>query len=285
MSVWVAVFYGVLQGATELFPVSSLGHAVVVPPLVHLGVRSDDPNLVPFLVLLHLGTAAALIVIYRNEWVRIVRGFVRGAISGDITGRDERLALLIVVGTIPAGLIGFFLEKPIKGLFASPRIAGGFLAVNGILLLAAELLRRRQERARGVRRRDPGDEARAFRSIEEMGVGAAAAIGLCQALALLPGISRSGVTMAGGLMARLRHEEALRFAFLLATPIILAAGLLEVPELAGTRDLGLYVAGAAAAAVTAYASARFLARYFRVGRLDPYAVYCLALGVTALILL
>jgi undecaprenyl-diphosphatase len=277
----IALFFGVLQGASELFPVSSLGHAVVVPPLLGLGVRETDPDFLPFLVLLHIGTATALIVLYWRQWVRIVAGFFRSVITGRVSGGDERLAWLLVVGTIPAGIVGFIFQTPLQSNFGNPRLAAGLLIVNGAMLLGAEMLRRRTE----LSRRDPKLEAGRFRSVEEMGFGRAALVGACQVVALFPGISRSGSTMAGGLIAGLRHEEAVRFSFLLATPIILAAGLLELPSLAGTASLGPMIVGGVAAGLTAYASARFLVRYFRVGRLDPYAYYCAGLGVLGLALL
>ena len=281
----IALFYGILQGGSELFPVSSLGHAVVVPPLLGIGVRENAPSFLPFLVLLHLGTATALIILYWRQWVRIVAGFVRSAVTGKVRGGDDRLAWLLVVGTIPAGLVGLIFQKALQANFGDPRLAAGLLVVNGGMLLGAELLRRRDERRAGIVGRDPSLEAERFRTAEEMGFGAATLVGACQALALFPGISRSGATMAGGLIAGLRHEEALRFSFLLATPIILAAGLLELPSLAGTAGVGAMVVGGVAAGLTAYASARFLVRYFRVGRLDPYAYYCAALGVVGLIAL
>jgi len=281
----IALFFGVLQGASELFPVSSLGHAVVAPPLLGLGVRETDPDFLPFLVLLHIGTATALIVLYWRQWVRIVAGFFRSVITGRVSGGDERLAWLLVVGTIPAGIVGFIFQTPLQSNFGNPRLAAGLLIVNGAMLLGAEMLRRRTERRAGISRRDPKLEAGRFRSVEEMGFGRAALVGACQVVALFPGISRSGSTMAGGLIAGLRHEEAVRFSFLLATPIILAAGLLELPSLAGTASLGPMIVGGVAAGLTAYASARFLVRYFRVGRLDPYAYYCAGLGVLGLALL
>jgi undecaprenyl-diphosphatase len=284
VSTAVVIFLAVLQGATELFPVSSLGHAVVVPALFHLGVNPAAPSFVPFLALLHLGTAAALLVLYRQQWWRIIRGFVVAAFRGRIETVDERLAMLLVVGTIPAGVIGFLLETPLKNLFGHPRTAAAFLVLNGAFLLGAETLRRREERRRGAEagaRRERG-----FGTIEELTFLRAGLVGLFQVTALLPGISRSGVTMAGGLVAGLRHGEAVRFAFLLATPIILAAGLLEVPQLPGSgAPLGLYTVGAVLAGLVAYASARVLVRYFEIGRLDPFAGYCAALGVTGLIIL
>ena len=288
MSLAVALFIGLLQGISELFPVSSLGHAVVVPRLLHLDFDQSSPSFVPFLVLLHLGTAAALLVIYRHDWVRIVSGFVRAAVRGDIRAPEERLSVLIVVATVPTGLVGFLFEKRFKSLFASPTPAAIFLCVNAVILLGAELLRRRDERRRVAAGEVSGDARveveEAYRDVEGLSVRSAILIGACQAFALFPGISRAGITLAGGLVGGLRHEEALRFSFLLATPIILAAGLFEVPELANSGvPIGTYLAGTVVAALAAYGSARFLIRYFRVGRLEPYAAYCALLGGTALV--
>lgn len=284
MSTGLVIFLAVLQGATELFPVSSLGHAVVIPALFNLSVDTSAPSFVPFLAFLHIGTGVALVALYWQQWWRIVRGFVVASLRGRIDSPDERLAMLLVVGTVPAGVIGFLLETPLKSLFAHARLAAAFLVVNGAVLAGSEMLRRRDERRRGVQR--PAAREERFGTIEQMSFQRAALVGFFQVFALLPGISRSGVTMAGGLVAGLRHGEAVRFAFLLATPIILAAGLLEVPQLPGSgAPFGLYTVGAAVAGVIAYASARFLVRYFRIGRLDPFAAYCAILGVTALIIL
>jgi undecaprenyl-diphosphatase len=281
-----ALFLGLLQGATELFPVSSLGHSVVLPTLLRWSFRQSDPTFLPFLVLLHLGTAGALLFLYRAEWVRIVAAFVRASLRGEVREPDERLAMLLVAATVPGGVVGFLLQAPLKGLFASPRSAAAFLVLNGLLLLGAELLRRRDERREHLGGRDRAQQEAVYGDIGSLSFRSAILVGLCQALALLPGISRSGVTMAGGLVAGLRHQEAARFSFLLATPIIAAAGLLEVPELFARRaPLGEYALGAVLAALAAYASARFLIRYFRSGRLDPYGWYCLALGILALFLL
>lgn len=282
MNAWQVLFLALLQGVTELFPVSSLGHAVVVPAFLRWNYNQAAPTFLPFLVLLHLGTAAALLILYRREWLVIARGFGRAAVRGRIERPEERLAMLLVVGTVPAGAVGLVLEKPLKALFANPRAAAAFLLLNGAILLGAELLRRRSERREARREAQEAD----FHRVEDLSYPAAVLVGLAQALALLPGISRSGATMAGGLVAGLRHQEAARFAFLLATPIIGAAGLLEVQELfAPGVPLGLYAVGAVVAGVAAYASATFLIRYFRVGRLDPYAAYSAAVGLIALLLL
>jgi undecaprenyl-diphosphatase len=284
VSTGLVIFLAVLQGATELFPVSSLGHAVVIPALFNLGVDTAAPSFVPFLAFLHIGTGVALVVLYWHQWWRIVRGFVMASLRGRIESADERLAMLLVVATVPAGVLGFLLETPLKSLFAHARLAATFLVVNGVVLAGAEVLRRRDERKRGVHR--PSAREERFGTIEQMSFARAGLVGFFQVFALLPGISRSGVTMAGGLVAGLRHGEAVRFAFLLATPIILAAGVLEVPQLPGSgAPFGLYTVGAVVAGLIAYASARFLIRYFEIGRLDPFAAYCAILGITGLIVL
>jgi len=272
---------GLLQGATELFPVSSLGHAVLVPSLLHWSFRQSDPSFVPFLVLLHLGTATALLVLYRTQWVAIIRGFFVAAIAGRIRNDSERLAMLLLVGTIPAAVLGVFLESRIKALFASPYVAASFLIVNGLLMLGFEIVRRRAER--GASR---AEQESHFAEAERISFLAAAIVGACQALAFVPGISRSGITIGGGLIAGLRHQEAARFSFLLATPVILGAGLVEVPELFKSGiPLAEYCAAAVLSGIAAYASARFLLRYFRSGRLDPYGFYCVAAGLVGLALL
>jgi len=272
---------GLLQGASELFPISSLGHAVLVPSLLHWSFKQSDPSFVPFLVLLHLGTATALLVLYRDQWVAIVRGFFTAAIRGTMKTDSERLAMLLLVGTIPAAVLGVFLETRIKTLFASPYVAAGFLVANGFLMLGFEALRRRRER--GASR---AEQESHFADAERISFRAAALVGACQALAFLPGISRSGVTIGGGLLAGLRHQEAARFSFLLATPVILGAGILEIPQLfTGGVHLGDYVLSAVLSGIAAYASARFLLRYFRSGRLDPYGLYCIGAGLISLALL
>jgi len=236
---------------------------VVVPVLLHVPVHENSPSFVPFLVLLHIGTATALIAVYWRQWGRIVAGFVRSAVTGQVGHGDDRLAWLLIVGTIPTGIVGFLFQKPLQNLFANPRLASGLLIVNGGILLGAEMLRRRSERRAGISHRDPGLEAGRYRTVEDLGFVQAAMVGVCQTLALFPGISRSGSTMAGGLVA----------------------GLLELPSLAGVAGLGSIIVGAVVAGLTAYASGRFLIRFFRVGRLDPYAYYCAALGIVGLILL
>jgi len=277
---------GLLQGATELFPVSSLGHAVLLPSLLHWSFKQSDPSFLPFLVLLHLGTAGALLIVYRNDWVDIIKGFFRAAVRGRIETPPERLAMLLMVGTIPAAILGVFLETRIKALFASPYVAAGFLVVNGLLMLGFEQLRRRAERRAALDAKPRLVQEASFAQAERISFRAAALVGACQALAFLPGISRSGVTIGGGLLGGLRHQEAARFSFLLATPVILAAGVLEVPQLfSGRVPVAEYIAGALLAGVAAYASARFLLRYFRSGRLDPYGWYCVAAGLAGLALL
>jgi undecaprenyl-diphosphatase len=283
MSWWQALFLAILQGATELFPVSSLGHAVLVPRLLGWDYNQADPTFLPYITLLHLGTAAALLLVFRDDWIGIISGFVRAVYRGRI-GDDpkEKLAILIFVGTIPAGLVGAFFEGELKRFFASPRAAAIFLLLNAVIMGGGEILRRRAERRRHADAAESRE--RDFDVESDLSIPAGIIVGASQALALLPGISRSGSTITAGLLAGLRHESAARFSFLLATPIILAAGVLEVPTLftAGSQLL-IYLAGAVVAAITAYLSARFLLRYFRTGRLDPFAAYCAVLGIVGLV--
>jgi undecaprenyl-diphosphatase len=285
VNTWQALFIGLLQGATELFPVSSLGHAVLLPSILHWSFDQANPTFLPFLVLLHLGTATALLILFRHEWARIIVGFVRAGVRGRIEGPDERLAMLLALGTIPAGAVGELFVKPLTSNFARPQLAAAMLIVNGGILLGAEVLRRRSERANVSREEQEHD----YKDVSQISFLAALIVGMAQVLALVPGISRSGVTIAGGLLAGLRHQEAAKFSFLLATPIIAGAGVLEVPQLfqhsIGGGTLVVYLLSAVLAGVAAYASARFLIRYFESGRLDPYGWYCAAAGVLALVLL
>ncbi|MHB8509553.1 MAG: undecaprenyl-diphosphate phosphatase [Candidatus Dormibacteria bacterium] len=283
MSFWQAIFLGFLQGATELFPVSSLGHAVLLPHLLGWKYDQTDPTFLPYIVLLHLGTAAALLAAFRQDWVHLTRAFIRAVVRGKV-GDDpaERLAVLLLAGTVPAGAFGAFFEKDLRKLFTNPRTAAIFLLVNAVIMGGGEFLRRRREAHRAASEHVDGNPAGSGEG--DLSMRSAFIVGSSQALALFPGISRSGSTITAGLLLGLRHESAARFSFLLATPIILAAGLLEVPSLASAgRLLPTYIAGAAVAAVTAYLSTRFLLRYFRSGRLDPFAAYCAVLGLVGLV--
>ena len=284
MTLWQALFLAFMQGATELFPVSSLGHAVLVPRLLGWNYNQSDPTFVPYIVLLHLGTAVALLLVFRQDWPRLVRAFVRAVARGSV-GEDpnEKLAIMLMLGSLPAGALGVFFQTELKKLFANPRFAAAFLLVNAAIMAAGEVLRRRaaarqaEPPAGSAEPGRPGAEAR-------LSYGQALMIGTSQALALFPGISRSGTTITTGLLAGLRHESAARFSFLLATPIIFAAGALEVPTLFGAGGrLPIYLAGAVVAGATAYVSTRFLLRYFEKGHLWPFSAYCAVLGVVGLV--
>lgn len=297
------IFLAILQGVSELFPVSSLGHTVVITHLAGWQEFESNPTFLPYVVLLHVGTATALLAFFWRDWVRIIRALIRTAIVGRIDADPHgKLAWLVVAGTIPAGLIGLFLEQPLKQLFSNPAVAATFLAVNGILMLGGERLRRRSVETSGaVVRPDGGslEVARPGQSVLEaptpdgsmpmakLTLVSAVLIGLAQALALIPGISRSGVTMVAGLLVGLSHEDSATFAFLLATPLIAAAGLLEIPVLfagAGAMLIPSLVGGVVAG-VAAYLSVRFLMRYFETGRLDPFGYYCLLAGLGSLIVI
>ena len=273
-----AVALGSLQGFSELFPISSLGHSVVVPRLLGWDIHQNDDYFLSFLVATHVATALVLVGFFREDWKRILKGLVRslrnrGMAAGDT---DARLGWLIVVATIPAGLLGLALEHELRDLFASPQAAAAFLACNGLLLYGAERLRRLAPVRSEAGIRSDRVIARTLDFREALGVGSA------QALALIPGFSRSGASMGGGLLVGLSNEEAARFAFLLATPIIGAAGVLKLPELLGSQGDGVRgqaLVGALCAAATAYLAVRFLLRYFETNRLTPFAIYCLVVGV------
>ncbi|HEY7349611.1 MAG TPA: undecaprenyl-diphosphate phosphatase [Ktedonobacterales bacterium] len=280
---WIkALVLAALQGVTELFPVSSLGHTVVLPGALRWGDLLDSDTFLPLIVMLHLGTAAALLLFFRRDWLALIRAFIRTVAKGKI-GEDpnERLSWLIVIGTVPAGLIGLIFEKPLASLFSIPELAAVFLIINGSILFLGELLRRRAE----PKAFDRQKQEMIFHDLDQLTWKGALFIGAMQALALIPGISRSGVTMVAGLSHGLNHKAAARFAFLLATPLILAAGVLEVPKLfADTQLLLIAVVGGVIAGTAAYLSTRFLMRYFELGRLDPFAFYCWGAGLLALTL-
>ncbi len=288
-----AVVIGLLQGVTELFPISSLGHAVILPKLLGWHLSQKEPYFLAFLVATHLATAIVLFLFFLPEWLRILRGLGRSLRDREISPRDPdaRLAWLLVVGTIPAGLLGLLFEHPLRSLFANPKAAAAFLMLNGLVLFASELLRRRApgapERARALEQRgETPTSPDAEKRLATLGFREAVGVGTAQAAALFPGISRAGVTMGGGLFVGLTHEDAARYAFLLATPIIGAAALLKLPDLLGSNGNGVRgpaLAGAACAGVAAWASVRFLMRYFETNRLTPFAAYCLLAGTAALL--
>ena len=272
-----AIVLGLVQGIAEPFPISSLGHGVILPSLFGWNIHQNDEYFLSFLVATHCATALVLFLIFLDDWKRILRGLGRSLRDREIDpdDSDARLGWVLVVGTIPAGLLGLLLEHSLRTLFASAQAAAAFLIVNGILLLAFESLRRRPPREDDYL----GD---ADPRIAKMSFKQALAIGTAQAAALIPGISRSGITMGGGLVVGLSNEDAARYAFLLATPIIGAAGLLKLPDLLGSAGDGVRgqaLVGALAAALTTYLAVKFLLKFFETNRLTPFGVYCIAMGV------
>ena len=272
-----AIVLGLLQGVSELFPVSSLGHSVILPSLLGWNIHQNDPYFITFLVATHLATALVLLGFFWADWVRIVKGLGRSLRDRGIdpADTDAKLAWLLVVGTIPAGILGLLLENKLRSVFASAQSAAFFLILNGFMLYGAELLRRRAPQV------DEDDDARIAKQTT---FGGAFGIGAAQALALIPGFSRSGATMGGGLLMGLSNKDAARFAFLLATPIIGAAAILKLPELAGSHGNGVRgqaLVGALCSALTAYLAVRFLMRYFETKTLIPFAIYCVLAGLGA----
>jgi undecaprenyl-diphosphatase len=277
-----AIAIAILQGVTELFPISSLGHAVVLPALFAPNIDLRSPAFLPFLVVLHLGTAAALLAYFWRDWWELFIGIFRG--GKDAEGEDRRrLLALIVVATIPAVILGFAFERQLKALFGEPKAAAAFLIANGVLLAAGELLRKR-----ALAREAPSNKP------DRLSFLGALAVGVWQCLAFFPGISRSGATMVGGLLAKLTHEQAARFSFLMATPVIVGAAVLEVPKLLRgaaaehAMPLSTIAAGGIVAGIAAYLSVAFLMRYFRrhdFAALYPFAIYCVIFGAISLAVL
>lgn len=323
MSMFQAVVLGLIQGVFELFPLSSLGHTVLIPSwiggnwatLVRQESLSESPYLA-FIVGLHLANAVVLLLFYLREWIRLIVGFVRSLVRRRIVTDTERLAWLIVVATIPVGILGLVLEHTFRTLFAKPVAAAAFLTLNGAILFAGEWFRRRSPVPAGAvaergldpavpaepavgagrpagrvarfrdeewMRLDPADESDLVRQV---GWWSAIWIGASQTLALFAGISREGVAMVGGLYRGLSNENALRFAFLLSTPVIFAAGALKVPDLLGPLGNGIraqVAVGSLVAVAASLAAILFLVRYFRTRTLVPFAVYSVLFGVVSLV--
>jgi undecaprenyl-diphosphatase len=294
ISYFQAVVLGLVQGVAEPFPISSLGHSVILPRLAGWRIHQSDRFFITFLVATHLATAIVLFGFFFDDWVRILKGLgrsVRG--RSDPRDADARLGWLLVAGTVPAGVIGLALQKPLQNLFASAVAAAAFLVLNGIGLLVFERLRTRPRAAGGDL--DPAEATPADpQSIDpdasdarlaRLSFRQAALVGLSQAAALIPGISRSGVSMGGGLLAGLSNEDAARFAFLLATPIIGAAALLKLPQLLGSAGDGIRgpaLVGGLAAGLTTFFAVKYLLKLFLTTSLRPFGIYCIGAGLACL---
>jgi len=278
ISYFQGAILGLLQGVTELFPISSLGHSVILPSLFGWNIHQNKPYFLSFLVATHLATALVLLGFFWRDWVRIVKGIGRSLRDREIgADPDAKLGWLLVLGTIPAGILGLLLQDSLRKLFASPLYASIFLALNGLLLFGAELLRRRAPETAD------DDDTRIARKV---GWWQTFTVGAAQSIALIPGFSRSGASMGGGLLVGLSHRDAARFAFLLATPIILAAAVLKLPELAGPQGNGVRgpaFVGAICSGITAYLAVKFLMRYFETRTLTPFAIYCVCAGTACAI--
>jgi|SRR5437660_6408126 len=291
INIWQTLVLALLQGVTELFPISSLGHTVILPGLFGWGDLVSDTAcggqscFLPLIVALHLGTSIALLIYFWRDWFQVGQTLVKSVKEGEVRqGTEEWVSWLIIIGCIPAGLLGVFLETSLKQLFASPLIAATFLVVNGSVLFLGESLRRRAEA--NLKVLSPREREARFRPLTSLSWKEALVVGSAQALALIPGFSRSGMTIVAGLGVRLTHEDAARYSFLLGTPIIFAAAALEVPLLfqqALFTQLLIFV-GMVVSGIAAFLSTKFLMKYFETGRLDPFAYYCWAVGIIALVL-
>jgi undecaprenyl-diphosphatase len=292
ISYFQAIVIGLIQGVTELFPISSLGHSVLVPAWlgwdkIVTAQSAGESFYLAFVVALHVATAIALLTYFRDDWIRIISGFFRTLRTRKLETADERMAWLLIIATIPAGLLGLIFEHSLRTLFAKPLAAAIFLTIKGVILAAGEWVRRRaavrEIVATHAKADSSGEEGRRLDTLE---VKEAVAVGVAQVAALFAGISRSGTTMVAGLVRGLDHEDAVRFSFLLATPIILAAGVYKVPDLLGKLGDGVRgqaLVGAVFAGIAAFISVRFLVRFFQSRNLLPFAIYCLIAGGISII--
>jgi len=274
MSIIQVIIFAIVQGITELFPVSSVAHGIFVPTILHWNTVLTNPAFLPFVVMLHLGTAVALFFYFLKDWVHFFRSPFR---KDPGSSKDRKTFLLVIVATIPAGLVGLLLEHKLKDLFTSGRSAAIFLIVNAFVLFLGDRLRRNTR------------SDHLSLDLHELSYGKAIFVGLCQCLALIPGFSRSGVSMVGGLMTGLKYEAAARFTFLLATPLIGGAALLEVPKLlkGDHHYLVMALLGGVISGIAAYLSTTFLMKWFKsheVQALRPFGYYCLIAGILVLVL-
>ncbi len=299
-----AVVLGLLQGVTELFPISSLGHSILLPAIFGWNLNMRAEAMLEFLVATHFATALALFIFYWDDWMKLIGAFFRSLgnwklVSAPVIGEEggraggavhAKLIWLLIVGTIPAGLVGLIFKKKLEALFVDPRAVAIVLILNGVLLFTAEMTRRRAAKRRGMQIvRDTLHESSRHgdaRIAAQLGWWESFTVGIIQILALFPGISRTGATLSGGLWEGLSHEDSLRFSFLLATPIIGAAALLELPKLAhaGGTLLAVSFVGGIAALIAALISVKLLVRWFRTRTLIPFAAWCAAIGILGLIL-
>lgn len=274
ISYYQAIILGLLQGVSELFPISSLGHSVILPKLVGWNIHQNDSFFLTFLVATHLATALVLLGFFWADWVRIMKGTIRSLKLREVKSSDSdaKLGWLLVVGTIPAGVLGLLLEENLRSFFASTQSAAIFLTMNGLLLLGSEVLKRKTKEKTDLKYSD--------QRIAQLSFKKTLAIGLMQSIALIPGLSRTGAAISGGLLVGLSHEDAARYSFLLATPVIGAAALLKLPELFSSSPQLITSAllGAVFAAVSGYLTVKFLIKYFQTKSLMPFAVYCLLAG-------
>ncbi|HEY0815822.1 MAG TPA: undecaprenyl-diphosphate phosphatase [Pseudonocardia sp.] len=304
-----ALVIGGLQGVAELFPVSSLGHSILLPALIggswarDLDVSAPESPYLAFVVGLHVATALALIIYFRRDWARILRGLFTSIARREVADPDQRLAWLLVLATIPVGIAGLALEHVFRVYLSKPVPTAAFLALNGVVLLLGEHLRRRADAraladgeatqvlptvgSDGAHSAVQTDAAvAADRRLARLPVGHGVLVGAAQIAALAPGISRSGSSMVAGLAKGLSHADAARFSFLLATPVILAAGVLKLPDLAGPLGDGIrpqILAGSLLSFIGAYLSVRFLTRWFETRSMRPFAIYCIVAGLGCLV--
>jgi len=277
-----ALILGAVQGIAELFPISSLGHSILIPELFKWNIAQNSNYFLIFLVATHLATALVLFWFFRNDWIKVIKGIFRSLRNREVDTNDTyaKIGWLLIVGTIPAGILGVLFESTIQTLLSSPKLVAGFLLLNGLMLFGVEALVKRNNKKEAPSYTH--DDSR----IAKLSWGDTIKIGFAQSLALIPGFSRTGASLGGGLLTGLNHKDAARFSFLLATPIIFAAAILKLPELIGNQsyEFAPLAIGFIASGIAAYFSITFLTNYFKTKTLTPFAIYCMVAGGALLVL-
>ena len=278
LSYWQAILTGFLQGVTELFPISSLGHSILVPAWIGGSWESfltnstagESPYLL-MIIALHAASAITLLLIFWKRWLQLVKAFFRSLKSRSLETPEARIIWLVLVATVPVGVLGVLFEQQFQLLFSEPLAASIFLTLNGLILIVAE-------KSSKTKTLIDSDET----LVHQISFKNALTIGVAQSAALFPGISRFGVTMGAGLNRGLSHSAASDFAFLLATPVILGAGLLKIPDLFNpeiSHIIGPVIVGSIVAVFGTYISVKILVKWFKHHTLYPFAIYCLFVGL------
>ncbi|NCU78341.1 MAG: undecaprenyl-diphosphate phosphatase [Actinobacteria bacterium] len=277
-----AVIIGAIQGITELFPISSLGHAILVP--AWLGgtfrefISSENQSYLLVTIAMHLASSVALFIVFRKRWTRLISGSLSAVKNRNLQSTQFRVLSYILIATVPVGILGLAFDDYFQSIFGNPKFSSIFLTINGLILVGAERLAKRDQ-LHELTDSDAEIDQR-------VNVRRSVVIGFGQSLALFAGISRFGVTMSAGLLSKLNHSVASDFAFLLSLPVILGASIVKLPDLFTTdtnQIIGQIIVGSIVSFICTYISVTFLVKWFKTRTLYPFAIYCLVFGIISFV--